>query len=121
MILRWKVRVNSALQRSDMANHHRGDVDLHLSGATFALRLTLGALAEIETAFAAPDLVALGERLQGGRFAARDLIPILGAAARGGGTLITDKDLAGQISAADLDACIDAVARLFVTTFGNAA
>lgn len=104
-----------------MANHHRGDVDLFLPGGDFTLRLTLGALAEIEAAFAAPDLTALGERLQSGRFAARDLIPILGAAARGGGTRITDVDLAGQISAGDLDACIEAVGRLFAITFGSAA
>ncbi len=104
-----------------MANHHRGDVDLQLAGTTLTLRLTLGALAEVEAAFAAPDLVALGERLQGGRFSARDLIPILGAAARGGGNRISDSDLAGQISAADLNACIDAVARLFANTFGNTA
>lgn len=103
-----------------MANRHRGDVDLALSEETVTLRLTLGALAEIETALGAADLVALGERLQAGRLAARDLVTILGAAARGGGTRLSDGDLAGRVGAADLPACIAAVAALFAATFGEA-
>ena len=103
-----------------MANHHRGDVDLTLDDGPLTLRLTLGALAEIEAALGAADLVALGERLQAGRLAARDLIPILGAAARGGGAALSDRDLAARIRAGDLPACIEAVTILFARTFGEA-
>lgn len=102
-----------------MANKHRGDVTLVLGDGQLVLRLTLGALAEIETAMGAADLVALGERLQAGRLAARDLIPILGAAVRGGGATTSDGDLAARIAAADLPACIAAVAALFALTFGD--
>ena len=103
-----------------MANRHRGDVDLVLGEERWTLRLTLGALAEIESALGATDLIALGERLQAGRLAARDLIPILGAAARGGGARLSDGDVAARIAAADLPACIGAVASLFALTFGDA-
>jgi hypothetical protein len=103
-----------------MANRHRGDVDLVLGDGRLTLRLTLGALAEIEAAFGASDLVALGERLQGGRLAARDLVTLLGAAARGAGGQQSDAELARQITAADMPACIAAIGALFAETFGDA-
>lgn len=103
-----------------MANHHRGDVDLDLASGRLTLRLTLGALAEIEAAFGAADLVALGERLQGGRLASRDLLALLGAAARGAGEPVSNADLAGRIIAADLPACVAALGRLLAETFGAA-
>jgi hypothetical protein len=103
-----------------MANRHRGEVDLRLGEEALTLRLTLGALAEIEAAFGASDLVALGERLQSGRLSARDLIPILGAAARGGGQRMSDSDLAARIGVSDLPACAAAVGELFALTFGEA-
>ena len=104
-----------------MANHHRGDVDLVLPTGTLTLRLTLGALAEIETALAVPDLMALGERMQAGRLAARDLIVLTGAAVRGGGQALGDRDLAALLSAADIPALVTALGQLFAQTFGEAA
>jgi len=103
-----------------MANHHRGDVDLILPGGALTLRLTLGALAEIEAAFGVADLAALGQRLEAGRLSARDLIPILGAAARGAGHGLSDAEFAARVGAADLPACIAALGRLFSLTFGEA-
>ena len=44
--------------------------------------LTLGALAELEAAFGAADLVALTERFGSGRLTARDLTRIIGAGLR---------------------------------------
>ena len=104
-----------------MANHHRGDVDLALAGETLTLRLTLGALAEIEAAFGASDLAALGARLSQGRISAADLIRLLAAAARGGGHRLSDADFAGRVSAADIPACIAALGEVFALTFGDAA
>ena len=45
-----------------MANHHRGEIDAEIGGARRRLVLTLGALAELEAAFGADDLVALADR-----------------------------------------------------------
>lgn len=103
-----------------MANRHRGDVDLDLGGDQMPLRLTLGALAEIEAVFGATGLVDLGERLKLGQIGARDLIVILGAAARGAGGTLSDRAFANQVTAAAVPACVDALAQLFAQTFGPA-
>lgn len=100
-----------------MTNRHRAEVALDLGEERLTLRLTLGALAEIEAAFGAADLQALGERLASGRIAARDLVPLIGAAARGGGARISDTEIAGRIPAARLGACIEALAELLALTF----
>lgn len=102
-----------------MANRHRGEVTLDLGSERFTLRLTLGALAELESAFGAADLQALGERLAAGRLAARDLLTLLGVAARGGGTNLSDAALAARVPAARLDTCIAALTELFALTFGE--
>lgn len=104
-----------------MTNPHRGDVTLRLRGETLTLRLTLGALAEIEAAFGASDLAALGARLAQGRIGARDLIAVLAAAARGGGLPISDADFASRVPAADVPACVAAFAGLLAATFGEGA
>ncbi len=103
-----------------MANRHRGDVDLLLGDERLTLRLTLNALAELESAFAVADLSALGSRFQSGRLSARDLIAMLGAAVRGGGASLTDAEIATSVTASDLPAATDAIARLFAATFGEA-
>lgn len=51
-----------------MANQRRGDVDAVLDGTKYTLRLTLGALAELEKACDAEDLVALAGHFEGGGF-----------------------------------------------------
>ena len=56
-----------------MPNLHRGEIEAEIGGARRRLVLTLGALAELEAAFGADDLVALAERFGGGRLKARDL------------------------------------------------
>ena len=101
-----------------MANLHRGDVDLNLAGGPMPLRLTLGALAEIETAFGASGLIDLGERLKLGRIGTRDMITILAAAARGAGGRLNDRDFANAVSAADMANCVAALGHLFEQTFG---
>jgi hypothetical protein len=66
-----------------MANTHRGEIDAELDGATHRLVLTLGALAELESAFGDEDLLALAGRFERGRLSARDCVRIIGAAWRG--------------------------------------
>jgi hypothetical protein len=41
------------------ANRHRGEIEARFDGKPYRLCLTLGALAELEDAFAADDLGAL--------------------------------------------------------------
>ena len=50
-----------------MVNSHRGEIEVTLEGKRYPLCLTLGALAELETAFESEDLVAVIERFQNGK------------------------------------------------------
>ena len=68
-----------------MPNLHRGEIEAEIGGAKRRLVLTLDALAELEAAFGASDLVALAERFGSGRLSARDLTGIIGAGLRGPG------------------------------------
>nr|WP_238941523.1 gene transfer agent family protein [Jannaschia sp. Os4] len=56
-----------------------------LDGERRVLRLTLGALAELEDRLATGSLVELVARFEAGRFTARDLAAVLLAGLRGGG------------------------------------
>jgi len=73
-------------------NPYRGDVELVLDGEARPMRLTLGALAELEAALGADSLLALVERFESGAFSSVDLIELLLAGLRGAGLLI-DRDL----------------------------
>lgn len=64
-------------------NRARGETALAAGGKTYRLCLTLGALAEIESALEVSGLAALGERLSHPR--GGDLIAVLAALLRGGG------------------------------------
>ena len=64
-------------------NAARGEAVARLGGVERRLCLTLGALAELETAFGAEDVQALAARLA--RPSARDLTIVLAALLRGGG------------------------------------
>lgn len=65
------------------ANGARGEVVRPLAGVPRRLCLTLGGLAELETAFGCDGADALAERLR--RPGARDLLTVLAALLRGGG------------------------------------
>lgn len=101
-----------------MPNHHRGEISAELGGRSFTLCLTLGALAELEAAFGAEDLMALAVRFESGRLSAHDAIRILGAGLRGGGNALTDREVAALPG--DLAGHLDAVVRLLAATFGGA-
>jgi hypothetical protein len=77
-----------------MANARRGEIEALIGGRSRRMVLTLGALAELEEAFAVGDIMALGERFGQGRLSARDIIRVLGAGLRGAGETITDTELA---------------------------
>jgi hypothetical protein len=103
-----------------MANLHRGEILAELDGRPMRLALTLGALAELEAAFGADDLVALAERFERGRLSARDATRILGAGLRGTGADISDEEVARLPCADGAAGYLRIVARLLAATFGTA-
>src|SRR5262245_62279136 len=95
-----------------MANRHRGEIEAQIDGATRRLVLTLGALAELEDAFGADDLVALTKCLGTGRLKARDLARIIGAGLRGAGELVSDDDVAAMSVDGGVQGCVQIAADL---------
>ena len=95
-------------------NGARGEVEAMLAGAARRLCLTLGALAEIETALGVEGLGALAERMR--KLSARDLAVVLAALLRGGG----ERELADGLGEAAVDpkAAAEAVARAFAAAAG---
>ncbi|TAK49748.1 MAG: gene transfer agent family protein [Xanthobacteraceae bacterium] len=102
-----------------MANKYRGEIDAEIGGRRRVLVLTLGALAELEQAFGAHDLMALAERFGSGRMAARDLIRIIGAGLRGAGELISDDEVAELQADGGAPAYVRIAADLIAATFGE--
>ncbi|MCP5074613.1 MAG: gene transfer agent family protein [Rhodobacteraceae bacterium] len=68
-----------------MTNPYRGEVSLLVNGVALPMRLTLGALAELEAGLESDSLQALIERFETGAFRAVDLIALLAAGLRGAG------------------------------------
>lgn len=68
-----------------MGNPWRGEVTLVIDGEAQVLKLTLGALAELEAALDEGALVDLVERFEAGRFSSRDVLALIVAGLRGGG------------------------------------
>lgn len=102
-----------------MVNRYRGDAALMVEGQALPMRLTLGALAELEDAFAVDSLPALGERFATGRLSARDVVRILAAGLRGAGSTISDDQVAGLAFEDGLNGAIAAAIRLLDATFGG--
>jgi hypothetical protein len=102
-------------------NRRRGEISAELDGAPHRLCLTLGALAELEAAYAADDLAALVERFSTGRLSARDMIRIVGAGLRGAGEQVTDDAVGKMQSEGGAAGFAEIVADLLGTTFGRAA
>jgi len=103
-----------------MANRHRGEIDAEIGGVRRRLVLTLGALAELEDAFDADDLVALTERFGAGRMKARDLTRIIGAGLRGAGEGVSDDEVAAMAIDGGAQGYVRVAAALIAATFGEA-
>ena len=103
-----------------MINSRRGEIEGVIDGKPHRLVLTLGALAELEQAFAVDDLAALGARFASGKLSSRDLVKILGAGLRAGGASYDD----GEVATLSFDGGPAGALKLVVTllnaTFGNA-
>lgn len=68
-----------------MANPLAGEVEMVLGGERQVLRLTLGALAELEAALGGGTIVELVERFEAGSAQMRDVLSLIVAGLRGGG------------------------------------
>jgi hypothetical protein len=104
-----------------MPNRHRGEIEAELGGERRTLVLTLGALAELESAFGADDLVALAERFEKGRLSARDAIKVIACGLRGAGQEISDADVARLAAPGGAAGYVRIVSELLAATFGGAA
>lgn len=101
-----------------MANRRRGEVEAVIGGRTRRLKLTLGALAELEEALGEGDLGRLFERLAGGRLSARDLIVVIGAGLRGAGAATSDAEVAAWAPEDGVAALAALVGELVAASFG---
>ena len=100
-----------------MANPWAGEVALELDGEKRVLKLTLGALAELETWLRAECLADLVERFEVGAFKSRDVLALVCAGLRGGGWNGDLGDLArAEIAGGPLEAARVA-ARLLALAF----
>ncbi|WP_138465170.1 gene transfer agent family protein [Poseidonocella sp. HB161398] len=68
-----------------MANPYAGEVELVLDGTPHVLKLTLGALAELESTLGEDSLVAMVERFERAAYSSRDVLALVVAGLRGGG------------------------------------
>jgi hypothetical protein len=103
-----------------MANLHRGEIDAEIGGARRRLVLTLGALAELEAAFGADDLVALADRFGSGRLKARDLVCIIAAGLRGAGEAVSDDEVSRMATPGGAQGYVRIAADLIAATFEGA-
>lgn len=91
-----------------MGNPWTGEVAVFLNGERRVMRLTLGALAELEAGLEADNLIEMVERFEGGAFSSRDVLAVIVAGLRGGGwtgdvrDLLTAEIEGGAIEAARL-------------------
>jgi Phage tail tube protein, GTA-gp10 len=95
-----------------MTNKRRGDAELNTGERAYTMRLTLGALAEIEDGLALNDLSEIEARLR--KLRAGDLAVVAAALLRGGGHEMTPADVLR------LPADIGAVVRAVTETFSVA-
>lgn len=78
---------------------------LVIDGTSYVLKLTLGALAELEEQLGEASIVSLVERFESGQFSSRDVLALIVAGLRGGGWQGTAQDLlAAEIQGGPVEA-----------------
>lgn len=100
-----------------MANPWTGEVALVIDGERRVLKLTLGALAELEAALEADTLMALVERFESGAFSSRDVLALIVAGLRGGGWSGDARDLVAAEIEGGLVGAARAAGQLLVRAF----
>ena len=105
--------------RPGRANRQRGEIEAEIDGERRILCMTLGALAELETAFGVDNIAALAGRFEGGRVGTRDVMAIIAAGLRGGGNVVDDGDLSDVRVDGGIGGAIRLAARLLESAFGG--
>lgn len=106
-----------------MANPWAGEVALVIDGQRHVLKLTLGALAELEAGLESDSLVDLVARFETGAFSSRDVLRLIVAGLRGGGwrgratDLVSAEIEGGPLGAAQ--AAAQLLARAFMAPGGT--
>ncbi len=100
-----------------MTNPWRGEVGLVIDGQRHEMRLTLGALAELESGLESGSLVDLVQRFESGGYNSRDVLALIVAGLRGGGWRGTSADLLDAEIAGGPMAAAKAAAELLVRAF----
>lgn len=100
-----------------MANPWTGEVALVIDGQRQVLKLTLGALAELEAELESGSLVELVQRFEGGAFSSRDVLALVVAGLRGGGAEVTHASLLRAEIAGGPMAAARAAAELLARAF----
>ncbi|WP_342634937.1 gene transfer agent family protein [Fulvimarina endophytica] len=90
-----------------------------VDGTERRLCLTLGALADLETAFGAEDLPALAARLSAGRLSARDLAVIIAAGFRGAGEAVGLDEVAAMRFEGGVSGAARLAVELLTAAFGE--
>lgn len=103
--------------RSGRANRQRGEIEAEIDGERRILCMTLGALAELETAFGVDNIADLAGRFAGGRVGTRDVMAIIAAGLRGGGNVVDDGDLADIRIEGGIGGAMRLAARLLESAF----
>ncbi|MEX0364625.1 MAG: gene transfer agent family protein [Ruegeria sp.] len=100
-----------------MANPWTGEVALTIDGERRVLKLTLGALAELEQELESGSLVELVQRFEGGGYSTRDVLALVVAGLRGGGADVARADLLRAEIAGGPMAAARAAAELLARAF----
>ena len=100
-----------------MANPWTGEVSLVIDGEQRVLKLTLGALAELEENLEEGTVVTLAERFESGGFSSRDVLALIVAGLRGGGWAGTSADLLSAEIAGGPMGAAKAAAQLLARAF----
>ncbi|MBO9464413.1 gene transfer agent family protein [Tropicibacter sp. R15_0] len=100
-----------------MGNPWRGEVALTIDGERHLMRLTLGALAELEAQLESGSLVDLVQRFEQGGFSTRDVLALIVAGLRGGGWQGQARDLVNAEIAGGPMAATKAAAELLARAF----
>lgn len=100
-----------------MTNPWAGEVTLVINGEPQLMKLTLGALAELEASMDVGGLIDLVQRFETQSFSTRDVLALIVAGLRGAGSTITAQDmLSAEIEGGPL-AAARAAAELIVRAF----
>jgi len=101
------------------ANPWAGEVALVVDGQSYRMKLTLGALAELEAALGEDSLVAMVERFESGSCSTGDLVQLLASGLRAGGWQGAKRDLLHADIEGGMVRAMKAVGRLLAVSFAD--